>query len=210
MSAYNVSEFAELVGVSVKTLQRWDRESRLVPYRTPTNRRVYTDEHLAEIFGERKRRDKKTVVYARVSSRSQRSDLENQVQTLGQFCAARDYIVDETIEEIGGGLNFKRRKFLQLIDRIMAGEIERLIVAHKDRLARFGFPLIKHLCETHDCELIVINDESLSPEREMVEDVLTIIHCFSARLYGLRNYRKTLKKALEHDQSTQNQAESDT
>jgi predicted site-specific integrase-resolvase len=196
MSAYNVSEFAKLVGVSVKTLQRWDREGRLVPYRTPTNRRVYTDEHLAEIFGARKRRDRKTVVYARVSSRSQRSDLDNQVQALGRFCAARGYIVDETIKEIGGGLNFKRPKFLQLLDRIIAGEIERLIIAHKDRLARFGFPLIRHLCETHDCELIVINDESLSPERELVEDVLAIIHCFSARLYGLRNYRKILRKAL--------------
>jgi len=104
--------------------------------------------------------------------RFQRSDLtslENQVQILDQFCAARGYVVDETIKEIGGGLNFKRKKFLKLIDRIISGDIERLIIAHEDRLARFGFSLIRHLCETHNCELIVINNESLSPEREMVE-----------------------------------------
>jgi len=205
---YNVSEFAELVGVSVKTLQRWDRERRLVPRRTPTNRRIYTDEHLAEIFGERGKPDGKVVLYARVSSRSQLSDLENQVQALEQFCSARGLVSDELVKEIGGGLNFKRQKFLKLIDQIVSGEVKALVVAHKDRLARFGFPLIKHLCETHDCELLVMNNERLSPEREMVEDVLVIIHCFSSRLYGLRNYRRTLREALKHDQGPQDPTES--
>ena len=90
----------------------------------------------------------------------------------------------ELVKEIGGGLNFKRQKSLRLIDQILSGEVQVLVVAHKDRLARFEFPLIKHLCQTHDCELLVMNNEHLSPEREMVEDVLAIIHCFSSRLYG--------------------------
>jgi predicted site-specific integrase-resolvase len=103
----------------------------------------------------------------------------------------------EYVEEIGGGLNFKRIKFLDLVDRINAGEVETLILAHKDRFVRFGFELLRHLCEMHNCEILLINDEQLSPEREMVEDLMTIVHCFSSRLYGLRNYKKALKTALE-------------
>lgn len=98
-------------------------------------------------------------------------------------------------------MNFKRPKFLRLIDDIINGQIETLIIAHKDRLVRFGFDLLAHICKRHQCELLVINVEQLSPEREMVEDLMTITHCFSARLYGLRNYRKALQRAIKDDQS---------
>jgi predicted site-specific integrase-resolvase len=91
---------------------------------------------------------------------------------------------------------------VKLFERIIAGEVKSLTVAHKDRLARFGFDFLKHLCNAHGCELVVMNTESLSPEREMVEDLMAITHCFSARLYGLRNYKKALKEALKNDQSS--------
>jgi len=196
---YTPSEFAKKINVTVHTLQRWDREGRLVAKRTHTNRRYYTDEDAHRVLGEFPQTSKTTVVYCRVSSTAQRPDLLNQRRTLEQFCVARGRVVDEWIEEIGGGLNFKRKGFLSVIDRIVIGEIGALVIAHKDRLARFGFPLIEHLCEQAHCELVILNTESLSPEREMVEDLMTIVQCFSSRLYGLRNYRKSLKKALEND-----------
>lgn len=200
MSTYNISEFSKLTGVAVKTLQRWDREGRLVPSRTPTNRRLYTDDHLAQAIGvSRPKLERKTVVYTRVSSQAQKPDLENQVKILKTFCAGSGIIVDEWVKEIGGGLNFKRKKFTRLIDQIVLGQVERIVIAHKDRLARFGYDLIVHLCQVHNCELVVMNDEDLSPEQEMVEDVMAILHCFSARLYGLRNYKKALKEALKDD-----------
>ena len=110
-----------------------------------------------------------------------------------------EFLVDP---EIGGGLNFNRPKFTALIDRIVQGEIAYLVIARKDRLARFGYDLVAHLCETHRCKILVLNTESLSPEQEMVQDLMTIVHCFSSRLYGLRTYRKALKKALDYDKST--------
>ena len=94
-------------------------------------------------------------------------------------------------------MNFKRKQFLEIVDRVVRGEVAHLVVAHKDRLTRFGFDLLKHLCDSHGCELLVLDQEKLSPEREMVEDLMTIVHCFSSRLYGLRNYRKSLKDALK-------------
>lgn len=196
-----------MTGYAVKTLQRWDREKRLVPSRTPTNRRLYTDEHLLILRGMRHQNvHRDTIVYMRVSSQAQRPDLKNQRLALEQFCQARGIEVDQWIEEIGGGLNFKRRKFLEIIDGIVSGRIERLVIAHKDRLTRFGFDLVTHLAQMQSAEIVVLNTESLSPEQEMVQDLMTITHCFSARLYGLRNYRKALKKAITDDQGTQDQA----
>jgi putative resolvase len=212
---YTIGEFAKKVGVAVHTLQRWDREGRLTAHRTLNNRRYYTEADAATVLGTslHQEQHRKSVVYLRVSSPAQKPDLANQRKTLEQFCAARDIAVDEWIAEIGGGLNFQRKQFLRLVDSIIADEIGTLVIAHKDRLARFGFDLIAHLCEHHHCDLVVLNTESLSPEQEMVQDLMTIIHCFSSRLYGLRNYRNTLREALAHgdaDHHPQDPAQSNT
>ena len=196
-----------MTGFAVKTLQKWDRDKRLVPTRTPTNRRVYTDEHLRLLRGFPKESNRKIVVYLRVSSQAQKPDLKNQRITLEQFCASRGYEVSEWIEEIGGGLNFKRVKFLRLVDEIESGLIAKVVIAHQDRLMRFGFDLIEHMASAANCEIVVLNNESLSPEQEMVQDLMAITHCFSSRLYGLRNYRKSLQKAVADDTSAQNQAQ---
>lgn len=210
MDMYTPREFAKKIRVTVHTLQRWDREGRLVAKRTHTDRRYYTDEDVERVLGHTTDTTRKAaVVYCRVSSTAQKRDLANQRQMLEQFCAARGIAVDEWVEEIGGGLNFKRKQFLGLVDRIIAGEVGTLVIAHKDRLARFGFDLLEHLCQQAGCELLVMNSETLSPEREMVEDLMTIVHTFSSRLYGLRNYRKTLKKALEHDPQSPHPTQSD-
>ena len=115
------------------------------------------------------------------------------------FCAARGIANVEFVEEVGGGLNLKRPKFIALMDRIEARQVSHLIVSHKDRLLRFGFPWFERFCAEHGTELLVLNQEQLSAEQEMVQDLLTIVHCFSARLYGLRNYRKKLNEALKAD-----------
>lgn len=209
MNTYTISQFAKLTGYAVKTLQKWDRDGKLIPNRTPTNRRLYTDEHLRILRGITVVNKRKTIVYMRVSSQAQKPDLKNQRIILEQFCAAKGFTVDEWIEEIGGGLNFKRPKFLSTISDMTTGKLERIIVAHKDRLARFGFDLLLSLAKENGCEIIVLNTESLSPEQEMVQDLMTITHCFSVRLYGLRNYRKALNKAVKDDTGAQDQTESD-
>jgi predicted site-specific integrase-resolvase len=197
MNTYSITQFAQRISVSVKTLQRWDRTGRLTPARTPTNRRVYTDEHLYQVLPQRRAAERATVVYMRVSSQAQKPDLLNQRTVLEQFCAARGLVVSEWVSEIDGGLNFKRPKFLALVDRIVTHQVAMVVIAHKDRLMRFGFDLFAHLCRRHGCELLVMNTETLSPEQEMVQDLMTITHCFSARLYGLRNYREALDRALK-------------
>jgi len=195
-----ISKAAEMLGVTVKTLQRWEREGRLIPVaRTSTNRRVYTVAQMRTFQGLRVSGPVPTriVAYCRVSSQAQKPDLANQRVVLEQFCAARGLADVEVVTEIGGGLNFTRKKFVALMQAIDRYEVKTLVVAHKDRLVRFGFCWFAQFCADHGCELLVLNQETLSPEQEMVQDLMTIVHCFSSRLYGLRHYRKTLADALK-------------
>ncbi|MCP4748830.1 MAG: IS607 family transposase, partial [Desulfobacteraceae bacterium] len=80
---------------------------------------------------------------------------------------------------------------------ITSGEISTLIIAHKDRLCRFGFDFFEYLANQNGCKIVVVNQESLSPQQEIVEDLTAIIHTFSYRLYGLRKYKKDIKKIIE-------------
>ena len=199
------SKAAKLLGVTVKTLQRWEREKRLIPIaRTSTNRRLYTITQIHSFIGLRQSGGKEAtrmVAYCRVSSAAQKSDLINQRRVLEEFIVAKGLANVEFIEEIGGGLNFNRKKFKTLMDEIARREIKILILAHRDRLTRFGFDWFEHFAKNHGCEVLVLNQERLSPEQEMVQDLMTIVHCFSSRLYGLRNYRKKLNEAIKQDVS---------
>jgi predicted site-specific integrase-resolvase len=100
--------------------------------------------------------------------------------------------VHEKLEDVGSGLNYKRKNFLELMNRVGRGEIEEVVVAHKDRLVRFGFEWFEHFCKQHGTRVVVMNSDSLSPEQEMTKDLLSIIHCFSSRLYGLRKHKKKI------------------
>ena len=95
------------------------------------------------------------------------------------------------------GLNFKRRKFLSLVEEALSGKIETIVIAHKDRLCRFAFDLIEQLLNKRGCQIVVANAESLSPQAELLEDLMAVVHCFSCRLYGTRSYRKDKEKAIQ-------------
>lgn len=201
-SVLSTGEAAAHMGRSVKTLQRWDREGVLTPAaRTKTGRRAYTLDQLDEFIGQQAGRTEphRVIAYCRVSSAAQKPDLKNQRRVLEDFAAARGLVDVEWVEEVGGGLNFNRKHFLAIMDAVGRGEVRTIVLAHKDRLARFGYQWFEYYCKSHGCELLVLNNESLSPEQEMVQDLMTIVHTFSSRLYGLRNYRKKLNEAIGQD-----------
>jgi len=136
-----------------------------------------------------------TIAYARVSGVAQKPDLANQVKALETYCQDHRIQVDEWMQDIGSGLNYKRKQFNRLMERIELGQVRRLIIAHRDRLVRFGYEYFEAFCERHHTEIVVINGEAMSPEQELVRDLIAIVTVFSARLHGLRSYRKVLKDA---------------
>lgn len=195
---YKIREMAELLNVSVETLRRWDNEDILKSYRTPTNRRYYTHSQYLDYMGISLKEDNKgkTVLYARVSNRSQKDDLKNQISFLRDFANSRGWIIDEIVEDIGSGLNYKRKQWNKLLTSILEGKIRRVIVAHKDRFVRFGFEWFESFLHDHGVELVVVNNEELSPEEELVQDLIAIIHVFSCRIYGLRKYKTKIREEL--------------
>ena len=205
MNTYKPKDFAEMIGVSVKTLQRWDNEGKLKAYRNPSNRRYYTHNQYIEYMGKivQNKDKRKTIIYARVSSSSQKDDLKNQVEFLKQYANAKGMIVDEIFEEIGSGLNYNRKKWNKLLEDCMLGTIKTIIVSHKDRFIRFGFDWFERLVKSSGVELIVVNNESLSPQEELIQDLISIIHVFSCRIYGLRKYKKKIKEDDEIVKSLQ-------
>lgn len=191
---YKPKEFAELLGVSVKTLQRWDREGILKAKRTPTDRRYYTYDQYTEFKHESGNTDAQlTVLYARVSTRNQSNDLKNQTASLYQFCNARGITPDCCIEDIGSGLNYNRKKWNALLDDVMEHKVKMIIVAHKDRFVRFGYDWFERFCMKFGTEILTANNETLSPQAELVQDIISILHVFSCRLYGLRKYKKQME-----------------
>ena len=190
-STYSPREFAVLTNRTVKTLQRWDREKSLVAHRTANNRRYYTHDQYVAFTGQRVF-EKKVVSYCRVSSAGQKVDLVSQKSAVEQFCIASGKAVALALEDVGSGLNYRRKNFLLLMEMVERNEIEEIVIAHKDRLVRFGFEWFEKFCSDHGAKVTIMNAESLSPEEEMPKDLLSIIHCFSSRLYGLRKYKKKI------------------
>lgn len=199
---YKIGEFAKLINKSVKTLQRWDRDNILKPeIRTKTNRRMYSKSQYYEIMGLNKPEERKNIIYCRVSSHSQKNDLKLQKEYLNKFTLNAGISVDEIYEDIGSGLNYKRKFFLRLTKQIINNEVKHIIIAHKDRLVRFGFEWFKWLCDEYNVKISIINDETLSPQEELCKDLTSIIHVFSSRLCGLRKYKKEISETCKENKN---------
>ena len=191
--------------MSVKTLQRWDRDEILKANRTPTDRRYYTYDQYLQFKGIQTENDiRDTVIYARVSTRNQKDDLQNQVEFLKQFCNAKGIIVNQCVEDFGSGLNYNRKKWNRLLDEVMANKIKTIVISNKDRFIRFGYDWFEKFCEKFNTKIIIVNNETLSPNEELVQDIISILHVFSCRLYGLRKYKNQIKEDEEIAKELQN------
>ena len=191
----SIGQAAKELGVSRDTLRRWEKNGKIKVERTLKGHRRY---NLATLLGASPRKiaeDKKTVIYARVSSHDQKEDLTRQVKVLESFCAANGWTYN-VIEDLGSGLNYNKKGLRRLIRDICLGHIDRLVITHKDRLLRFGSELVFSLCEHFGVEITILNKtETSNFEEDLVQDVLEIITVFSSRLYGARSRKN--KKLLD-------------
>ena len=196
---------AKRLGVSVKTLQRWDQKGILVAKRNPNNRRYYTEDQYLEYIGSSNKKDRKIIAYTRVSSNKQKDDLQNQITFIRNYVNAKGEILDDVIQDIGSGLNYNRKHWNDLLlNQIPKGEIAKIYLTYKDRFVRFGFDWFERFCKQYDCEIVVIKNPETSPQQELIEDLISIIHVFSCRIYGLRKYKKdiSLDESLQDRNST--------
>jgi len=185
-----IGEAAQILGVSIQTLRRWEKNGYLLPDRISSGKTRYYS--LEKLLGFTNAEPELTIGYARVSSHDQKKDLKTQSDALSTYCLKHGWS-HKIIEDLGSGMNYKKKGLHQLLNLILERKIKRLVLTHKDRLLRFGADLIFTLCEINQIEIILINQGAdLSFEEELAQDVLEIITVFSARLYGSRS-KKNIK-----------------
>ncbi len=176
-------------GVSTPSLHRWADEGKLHVIRLPGGGRLYNKQDIQQLFGEdTESLNKKKVCYARVSSEHQRGDLERQISDLQQ-----QFPTYEIIRDIGSGLNWKRKGFSSLLERVYKGEIQEVVVTHKDRLCRFGYELVEWIFQKAGTKIVVLSHSersTINDSQELAEDLLAITTVFVARNNGLRAGQK--------------------
>lgn len=185
----NIKQASEFLGVSIETLRRWERSGKIKTYRTEGGHRRFDKTDLIRLKSADHSTNRLTIGYCRVSSSDQKEDLTRQIDNVSQYCIARGYQF-KIISDLGSGLNYNKKGLKELIELICSNSVERIVVNYKDRLIRFGFELIEQLCVIHKVEIEIINHtEDKSYEEELVEDVLSVITVFSAKLYGSRSHK---------------------
>lgn len=195
-SLYTIEEASNMLGVSKETLRRWERKGKITSERTQGKHRRYKKETIDRLLNKEIIRERMTVGYARVSTNEQKEDLKRQIQLIENYCSSHGYKFD-IISDIGSGLNYNKKGIKQLIELIESDSIDRLVISYKDRLLRFGSEILFQLCDYHNVEVVIINSMDNTFENELVDDVLSIITVYSAKLYGKRSHKN--KKIIEEN-----------
>ncbi len=178
-----LKEAKSLLGVNTKTIQKWDREGKIKIIRTIGGRRRVPISEVERLQGITSQKSQ-IIGYARVSSATQKDDLQTQVQLLTQLG------ITQILTDIGSGLNERRRNYHKLIQMILNHQIQKIIITYPDRLTRFGFDTFQQFCASYGTYVEVLNDALYkSPQEEIVQDLITIIAHFSGKLYGLRSHK---------------------
>jgi len=189
---YTMKEASKILGVHIRTIQKWDKAGKIRCIRTIGGKRRIPESEIKRILGIHEER--KIVGYARVSSHAQRDDLERQIELIKSYARLERWRV-EILKDVGSGLKENRKNFQKLLRMVMNREVSKVIVAYPDRLIRFGFKTLEEFFRSYGTEIVLINQEEKTPQEELVEDLITIISHFAGKLYGMRSHK--YKKVVE-------------
>lgn len=214
MRFLKISDAAKELGICQATLRKYVDQDKIPHKRTPGGQRLIdVDAYLAgeskiEARKSESERNRTNVFYCRVSSKKQSDDLERQVQLAEKY-----YPEHEIVKDIGSGINWKRRGFQSLLGRVQRGEIEEVVIFHRDRIARIGYDLIESVFQNAGTKIKVHPTarpaKHKSSEEELAEDLMSIITVFSCRQMGKRRY-KIGKSTIEmHEDLSESEPEED-
>lgn len=188
LEVIKLSEYAKRHGVTYRTVWNKFKEGKIP--------NAYKDEFgniLVKIETPKETLSKKVAIYARVSSNENKSNLNSQAERLKNYAIAKGYTITHIVKEVGSGVNDNRKKLLKLLQKNDYGI---LIVEHKDRLTRFGFNFIKTLLEDKGVKVEVVN-EAEDETSDLMQDLISIIYSFSARMYGLRRSKRKTEEIIK-------------
>ena len=208
MSLMSIGKFAKLVGVTPTTLRRMHESGELIPHHiSEGGTRYYSTDQLKFFTNNDVKPVKLVVGYCRVSTPSQKDDLKTQIENVKSYMYAKGYQF-EIVEDVGSGINYKKKGLQTLISKICNREISKIVVLYKDRLVRFGYEMLEYLCMIHDVEIEIIDNTEYSKEQELTDDLIQIITVFANRLYGQRS--KKTKRIIDEVEQNANREEDTT
>ncbi len=197
-------EACRRLGIHFVTLKRWIYSGKIRAVKTPTGRWMIPESEVERIIGGKEEaKEVRAIIYARVSSSDQKSDLERQIEHLTQYCSAKGYRVIDILSDIASGLKTNRRGLLKLFNYVVNKQVDIVVITYRDRLTRFGFEYLEYFFSQYGVKIeVVYGEEPKDAYQELVEDLITIVTSFAGKLYGMRSHKKKkivqeFKKLLE-------------
>ena len=194
---YKTGEIAKFLNVSTRTVQNYCMDGKLEEIFTATNRRLISKESFINYLTKHKLlvddslSTKYDAIYARVSTHKQkeRGDLERQIDTISRFAIDKNPKKLKIFSDVASGLNDNRKQLNKLLDSVMNNEVDRIFIHYKDRLTRFGFNYLMKICSKYNTEIVIVSNDTNNKtlQEELAEDIISVIHSFSGKLYGLRS-----------------------
>lgn len=195
-------EVLQILKVTRQTLTKYVKEGRVKVTVKGNGQYDYDSDSVYKLLN--KDIERKTYIYARVSTAKQKKDLDTQVQLLKTFCFQNGYVLNGIYQDIASGISFeKRTQFFKLLDEVLAGKVKQVVITYKDRLSRVGFDLFSYLFAKHGCELIVMSEVGSTDldSEEVFDDVVHLLESYSLDLYS-KHKNKLIKELLENDSHT--------
>lgn len=194
----NSRQLKKEIGITNQTLYNWRKENKVI-YKEINKRTFLYD--IDTVFGRNLVTTKKSIAYSRVSNSKQRDDLLRQEESIREYASKNGIKIDEYYKEIASGMNENRKEFNKIIEQVIENKINKIYVTYKDRFTRFGFSYFENLFKKFNCEIIVLNSTNETTfEQELTQDLISIIHHFSMKMYSNRRVKlKELTKALEDE-----------
>ena len=192
-------EVLSILRITRPTLTKYVKNGTIKVQVLPNGRYDYDEKSVYDFLN--KNVDRKTVLYCRVSTQKQKLDLKNQEDLLKQFCFSNGIKINNVYKDIASGIDFEKRKdFFIMLDEIIAGKIDTVVITYKDRLSRIGFNLFTYLFQKYNCKIIIVSEigSTKLDSEEIFEEIVSLLHCYSMKLYSNRRVKK-LKEIIYND-----------
>lgn len=192
-------EVLKILQITRPTLTKYVKEGVIKTLSSHNGQYVYDDESVYAFIGLKQKKTKRiNVIYARTSNPPKKYT-EEQANRILNYCTNNGITIDKQILDVKSGMNFQRDGLSELIELIVKGNIELIVIENKDRLCRFGFELFEQFCKYYKTKILVVNDLSdKTYEQELTEDLISIIHYFSMKSYSHRRKLNKLQKDIEN------------
>ncbi len=190
----------EHFGITSQTLHNWRNNGQIKFHKINSNKFVYD---LSSVLNESNSVPRFNIIYSRVSNTKQKDDLIRQSSILREFVTRNGFVCDHEFQDIASGMNENRKGFNDMLELVFQNKVSKIFVTYKDRLVRFGFGHFQKIFEIFGTEIVVVNATKEEDfQQELTEDLISIIHHFSMKMYS--NRRKILNQ-LKKDLNENNQ-----